>query len=259
MSVGDILDRGLKLLLVRLPTIFFISLLVQLPLLFYQVALPALAERNAAVGALGGLLGTILVSLILAPLATAAILYVIWQEFVDRHVGMGEAFRVGLARFGSILAGSILFSLVLFAGFCMLCIPFFIFLSWFYLYSQVIVVEGLGPVAALSRSKSLTEGYRLRLLGILILLQIIGSILQGALNVVLLILLPLEYVNTPPLGLQPVFSTNLVIHHVLLFPVIVLVAAYTSVCMTLLYFDIRIRKEGFDLELAAQKQPSPLS
>jgi hypothetical protein len=33
----------------------------------------------------------------------------------------------------------------------------------------------------------------------------------------------------------------------------VLFASYLAVCVTLLYLDLRIRKEGFDLEIEAQK------
>lgn len=258
MSVGDILDRGMKLLLARLPAFFFITLIVELPLLFLQVVLPGLSERSPIAGTLGGLTGTLVISFILAPLGTAVILYIIWQEFVGRRVGLGEAFRIGLARFWSLLAGSLVFGLVLVVGCCLFCIPLFIFLSWFNLYAQVIVVEGLGPIAALDRSKALTEGFRLRLLGILLLMQIIAGILQSTVGYVLEFIFPLEYVYVPPLGIpQAVYSTNLVIIHALVFPVTVLVAAYASVCMTLLYFDIRIRKEGFDLEVAARQALSP--
>src|SRR5262249_46339786 len=35
----------------------------------------------------------------------------------------------------------------------------------------------------------------------------------------------------------------------------ILFATYLAVCTTLLYFDLRIRKEGFDLELAAGVAP----
>ena len=37
----------------------------------------------------------------------------------------------------------------------------------------------------------------------------------------------------------------------------ILVQTYGAVCLTLLYFDLRIRKEGFDLELAARQQATP--
>jgi hypothetical protein len=37
------------------------------------------------------------------------------------------------------------------------------------------------------------------------------------------------------------------------------VETYSAVCFTLMYFDLRIRKEGFDLELAAKQQSIELS
>jgi hypothetical protein len=37
------------------------------------------------------------------------------------------------------------------------------------------------------------------------------------------------------------------------------VQAFAAVCYTLLYFDLRIRKEGIDLELAAREQASFVS
>ena len=37
----------------------------------------------------------------------------------------------------------------------------------------------------------------------------------------------------------------------------IVVGTYLSVCTTLLYFDIRIRKEGFDLEMAARPPAEP--
>jgi hypothetical protein len=36
--------------------------------------------------------------------------------------------------------------------------------------------------------------------------------------------------------------------------VLILTASVATVCWTLCYFDLRIRKEGFDLELAAKQQ-----
>jgi hypothetical protein len=39
----------------------------------------------------------------------------------------------------------------------------------------------------------------------------------------------------------------------------ILVQTYGAVCTTLLYFDLRIRKEGFDLELAAREQAAVVS
>lgn len=258
MSVGDILDRGLKLLLARLPTFFVIMFIVQLPVLLVQIIAPVLSERNPYAAFLLGSLVALVLSLALTQIGTAAILHVISQEFIDRRVGIGDAFRVGLARFGSLLLGTLAYGLAVGVGLALCIVPGLIFLSWFSLFSQVIVVEGRGAGDALSRSKDLSEGYRWRILGVLLLLGIVQNILIWGAILVLGRLFPaVEPVQTA-IGIQLKFNVaNQVIQQILLFPIGALVATYISVCMTLLYFDLRIRKEGFDLELAAQKQAAP--
>src|SRR5581483_2589617 len=90
MSVGDILDRGLKILLARLPVYYFISLIVQLPVLAVQLALPFIQSSDAAavpglgqaVAVLIGALGVLVLTLILQPMGIAAILHIIAQEFI---------------------------------------------------------------------------------------------------------------------------------------------------------------------------------
>jgi len=47
---------------------------------------------------------------------------------------------------------------------------------------------------------------------------------------------------------------NLLIDNLVVQAAAVLVGSYNAVCTTLMYFDLRARKEGFDLELAAQKE-----
>jgi hypothetical protein len=41
------------------------------------------------------------------------------------------------------------------------------------------------------------------------------------------------------------------------FTAIILLTSYAAICTTLLYFDLRARKEGFDLEVAVQSGTSP--
>jgi len=98
----------------------------------------------------------------------------------------------------------------------------------------------------------------MRILGIMVLLTIIQLLLGGAEGFVLESLFPsFERIQTVQGITVQTSVINQIIHVLLIFPVNALVTTYSSVCMTLLYFDLRIRKEGFDLELAAQKQASP--
>jgi hypothetical protein len=261
MSVGDILDRGLKVLFSRLPTFYAINLIVLSPLLLLQLALPKLLEsEESPAAALGGAMVVLVLALILSPIGTAAILHVISQEFINRRAGIAEAFRFALNRFGSLLFGSFVFVMAVGLGLAACCVPGLIFLSWWGLFSQVIVVEGRGAAESFTRSKQLTEGYRLRLLGIFALFWILQVITQGGVTLGLESVLPshetvvrqMETVQYKAQG--PVswgnYLTNLGVTYLLS----ILVGTYVSVCLTLFYYDLRIRKEGYDLELAAQEQ-----
>src|SRR6266852_2239690 len=102
MSAGDILDRGLKLLLARLPTYYAIDLLVLAPVLLVQLAIPllqmgqSLTPQSAALQVVVASLIVLLLTLILQPIATAAILHIIAQEFIGQRAGMGDALRFAL-------------------------------------------------------------------------------------------------------------------------------------------------------------------
>jgi hypothetical protein len=267
MSVGDILDRGIKVLFARLPTFYLISLIALSPVILFQLALPLIQEQSAdqfggppsagALGAaLGGFLGVIILMLILAQIGNAAILHIIAQEFIDQRVGIGAAFRFAFHRFGRLLAASILQGLTIGLGLILCIAPGIIFWVWYVFVAQVVVVEGFKAEKAMSRSKELTAGYRGRVFGILILYVVILVILQMAAGQLDRLLPSEEQIRTAG-GLVTVFNypnyaASLLIGHL----VGILAQTYLAVCITLLYFDLRIRKEGFDLELAAKHQSS---
>jgi hypothetical protein len=266
MTVGDILDRSMRLLMARLPTFYLINLIILAPTIVLQAALPLVANQASetdvgpelfmAFGA-GGLL-VLLLSIILQPIGTAAILHIIAQEFVDRSVTIGEAFSFAFRRFGRLLGASILAGLVIGIGFVLCVVPGFIFWMWYAFVAQVVVVEGLGGSDALSRSKDLTEGYRGRVFGLIMLTVVIGMIFGIGAGVLELVVPPVEQVFTDA-GFRQIFHyRNYAINVVVKQLVQILVATFQAVCLTLCYFDLRIRKEGYDLELAAQQQaPTP--
>jgi hypothetical protein len=265
MSVGDILDRGLKLLVARLPIFYAINLIILVPLILLQMALPFIqsSERpgspEAALATLGWFFFYALLSLILQPLATAAILYVISQEFVGEHPGIGAAFRFGFHWFGRVLGASFLAGMIVGVGLLFCLVPGIIFLIWYSFVAQVVVVEGLAWGRALSRSKDLSEGYRLRVFGLLALFIVMGVILGAALGILQVVIPTQELVVTESGPAAVPNLRNTVIHNVMGALVNILVGTFQAICMTLLYFDLRIRKEGFDLELAAREHATIIS
>ena len=108
--------------------------------------------------------------------------------------------------------------------------------------------EGVGPVKAIGRSWNLTRDSWWRTFGILILVVIMVSLIQtalGALFVGIGALIP---------GLSEDIRSGLVTTVETL--VNALVGAISPIAITMLYLDLRVRKEGLDLDqLARQALP----
>jgi hypothetical protein len=265
MSLGDILDRGLKLLLARLPTLYGINFLVMAPFLVVNViAEVALAQLQAAgEGASQSALVLNLATtglvffeqIVLQPIATAATLHVITKEFIGEHVGLWQALGFAFRRFGPIVGTSILVGLNIGVGFLCCLLPGIAFIVWYALTAQVVVVEEVMGSRALARSKALSSGFRWRLVGLLltVLLLTIGSLAVYA--GLQMVLEPVETIPVEDGEIEVAHIHNVIIDETLNSLLQILVEVYGSICLTLFYFDLRIRKEGFDLELAA-RQPA---
>jgi hypothetical protein len=252
MSIGDMLDRGLKILLARLSTFYVINLVVLSPILLIVFALP---PQDALGLSLENLIQNLL-QVVLRPIATAATLYVISRDYLGQSAGAGAALQFAVGRFGRLLWASILAGLVIMVG-GLLCIPAFIFMVWYIFVGQVVVMENLGGQKALERSKDLTAGHRWRVFGMWALLFAVALVVGIAIGSLELALPKFEIVNTDVGRTQILNYRNYCIEAALLWIVQVLVESYSAICFTLFYFDLRNRKEGFDLQLAALPEAQP--
>jgi hypothetical protein len=259
MSVGDILDRGLKLLLARFPLIIAITLIVQLPFFIFQLLIPALEGMGAGV-ALLTLVAALISALILGPISQAVVLYVVMREYVDRPAQFSEAFNLALKRFGPLLGSVILSGLLVGVG-TLFCIIPGIYLGVIYAFvAQVVVLENRSGMSALNRSKSLVSGYWWRVFGVIFLVEIVMILVVGVVTAALALVLPFQEIVRGAGGFPIAHTTNYfnyTIHKVVEVLLNVLMGSYLAVCITLLYLDLRIRKEGFDLEIEAQKEAPP--
>jgi hypothetical protein len=117
-------------------------------------------------------------------------------------------------------------------------------LAYFLLAPQAVILENLGPLAAIRRSRDLVRGSVRRGLVIVIAAGILGFLLSTVPSMLGSMLLVWSTgANELLLGL--LFSSALLVGQIVLQPL--LVAIYT-----MFYYDQRVRKEGYDLELLAQ-------
>jgi hypothetical protein len=214
-----------------------------------------------------------LISFVLSALASAATAVAISGSYLDHPVSAGEALKRAVPRLGPLLVVSLLVGLLVLLA----SIPFFLLFagaafsvtrtgaasSGLVIFSMVVglaslslplivasgvavstpvvVLEEVGAMEALSRAWFLTRGYRLRIAGLLfvcLILILIPYMALLALGGALSAALPIWIAVVALLG------------RLLLTPILYCL-------LTLLYYDLRVRKEGFDLEmLAASLQPA---
>ncbi len=265
MSVGDVLDRGLKILFARLALFYTIDLIVLAPsmLFFLAIALytPELPPEptpdeflSSFLTFVGFIAAGFAFQFVLTPFSQAADLHVIMREYLGEPTGLKQSFSFALTRFFPLLLTSILKVLILIVTAALTCGILGIYFSVCFLFvGQVVVLENLSGPKALGRSNRLIDGFRGRVFGVLLLIGVVNFFAQQVLGFFLgLLLPPMVTVQLRGHAVQAINPTNYAIILLILQFVNILLQTYTDICATLLYLDLRIRKEGFDLELAAR-------
>ncbi|WP_371030662.1 hypothetical protein [Pseudoclavibacter sp. JSM 162008] len=131
---------------------------------------------------------------------------------------------------------------------------------------SAIVLEGLGPIAAIRRSWGLSHGNFWRVLGIVVVIQVILNFATGAVSTVAQLAVSMGQVILTPLGTgqstepQPgtiaAFAVILLLTSALQVLLGAIVLVLTSGNATILYFDLRMRKEGLGVTLQRYAEQS---
>lgn len=253
MGVGDILDTAFRLYRAYFVPFFTISLLVYVPyiliMLVLQVALGGEAEMvdtplgpramppagAMIVAALSG----ILLLLIVLPLVQSAMMMNISAAYLGEPMGAGASYRRAAARLGALLGTQFLVGLVVMLGFLLLIVPGIIFSLWFIVIAPVVILESVGGTQAMSRSKALMSGNLNK--GFTVVFVV------GALSVVLQL--------TAGFALGMLHLTHPVIQNVVTNVLAAVLLPFQTAATILLYYDLRIRKEAFDLQRLASTMP----
>lgn len=236
------------------------------------------SELHFLVGELAvvGLLALLIVVLVV-PLQTAAFTKAVSDRFLGRTTAPGICYRfaarhwvdlvlLGVAYLGLVLAGTAVVGLVVIvlaavAGGPGILVGVLISIAALVAavitYSRLVVatpalvLESLGPVDALRRSWGLTAANAGRAFGTLVALVLVQLL-------VLLVLGEVAALLAAPFGATTAAGSTVRALGSLV--VSLLEAPILATGVTLLYFDLRVRKEAFDLELLAQQvmqEPGP--
>ncbi len=233
LSLSEILDQGLRLVRNHFSLILGVGLILYLPLTFLGVLLEGVVEaagnspdatmRVAAIG-----IGMVLLALLLSPIVTAAITHGLGQVYLGREVVVGDCLRRAVSILLPLLGTFLLYSLAVAGGFILLIIPGIYFMLAFMLVNQIVVLEGRFGVKALQRSRDLMRDNIGRGIGVFLASFILTALLSSGVDLALSSI-PIVYPIASAVAQAAGFG-------------------FYSAVGVLFYFDLRCRKEAFDLE-----------
>jgi hypothetical protein len=234
-SVGQVFSRAWTILSGNVTKFLPLTAILALPDLIGLIpgVSDGTAVRNAVPnltpGAILAIVASVIVWIVLNVVTQATVLYGSFQAMRNRPVEIGESFKKGLARLVPIIGLSICLGLAVGLGFMLLIVPGIILYSMLFVALPACVVEGLGPFQSMGRSRTLTKGHRWKIFGIWIVLAIVGGVLGSVITTVLSVGgLVLSVIG------QMLWDA--------------LMGAYQSIVVAVMYHDLRVAKEGVDID-----------
>jgi hypothetical protein len=256
LSAGDIVDEAIGLYRRNFRLFLSIGAVVLVPAGVIQLILALLAgEATMSIFTISSLLWWVL-SVVVSVLSYIAVISAMAvaasDRWLDRPMSVGEAYRRVADRIGPLVGLVLLYGLVVIGlSMTVIGIPFaiYLFVAWL-LSIQILLVEGTGIQTALSRSRELVSCHWWRVIGIVILLAIIQAIISAFFSLPATIF-GFGSVFTDP-GSTDVSPLVIVLDAVGSTAGQIVVGPIAYCAYILLYYDLRVRKEGLDIELAAR-------
>ena len=183
------------------------------------------------------------VMLLVAQGAVAVLVAAALEE--DSALTAGEVLGRLRGRVGAIIGVAIMAGILMGLGLILLVIPGIIVAVWLAVATPVAAIEGRRNSDALGRSRELARGHFWHVLLTMVLAWIIFVVLAFGATIALSLVMAM--VGLPERLIELVAGVVLVP----LFPMV-------GVATSLLYFDLRIRREGADMFALAEMLPAPV-
>jgi Membrane domain of glycerophosphoryl diester phosphodiesterase len=231
-SATELVDAAFQIMRAHYPQFILCSAIAYLPLLLVQLLLvsdPVRLVARPELGMLfyvGAMLDYAIMSSVLVVCAS--------QAYLGDPVDVGAAVRKALPRMPLVVVGAFVRYVGVIVGLLALFVGAFYVMARWFAVTPLLVLERRGLGQAFSRSSELSRGRKLHIIATFVLTWLIYLVLTVGVQLVVMFLVK-------NLIVQAVAGALLTI---LAYPVIAITEA-------LLYFDARIKHEGFDIEMMA--------
>jgi hypothetical protein len=191
----------------------------------------------------------LVVTLVLVPFQYGAVTFAACESALGRPVTLSGVLRGVLRRYFPLLGYMLLISLMAIA-FCLLPLWIWIWVGWC-VVMPVMFIENVGLLAAMGRSWRLVQGRWWRTFLVVFLMFVVYYVVSLALRAFLALGQALLQIVVSQLVIVWISAATSAIVDSLVYPIV-------QIAIVLIYFDLRVRKEGLDLFQQAQRISPPL-
>lgn len=268
MTIGEVLDRMFRLYkdkfwlfagIMSLPFIVLFVFNVGIALMqrTQRVAIPQPgtppqfpSSETFLLGMGAGLLVLVL-TFVLGGIGQAATIFAVSDLYLGRETSIRSAFRQIRGHILQVLGVIFLAGLIAGAGFILLVIPGIILMCRMAVAVPAAMLEDASPGRAISRSMDLTSGFAIQTFLIYLLTFALGLGTSLLFDMPFTIMAMVPHPHLLPLGLA-------ILQQIFQFVGQVVVAPIGAIAFCLMYYNLRVRKEAFDLEhLMNSIEPGP--
>lgn len=187
---------------------------------------------------------TAILSFLGSVLVQAASLTALAQSYQGAEPEWRTSLASGARRFLALMVATIILSLASGVGLLFCLIPgIFLFTMWT-VTPAALVTEQLGPISALGRSFRLVRGRFWPVLGAVVLAYLLYVVVSQIIGTITGVVTVFGVANSDQFSFLPAVLGNVLVS--------IVSAPFLAAMVTIIYFDLRVRKEGYDLELMAR-------
>lgn len=254
------LDAGIKIYRNKFATMLKAVAVVIVPVQVLNVLITlSLPDTSITAGAtttssdsewagVAALLLILMINIVSSALAEAACLKAVSDTYLGTETGWRASLRFGFRRLGSLLWLTLIHGVIVLLGFVACIAPgVWLYVAWS-VAVPVLLIEGTRGFGALGRSFNLVRRRWWPTAGILLLANLLATAVAAGIGLLALPLLIAgrdnEFVYDLANGVFGAVAS-------------VLTIPFVAAVVAVIYFDLRVRKEGFDLQLMAQRIGAP--
>ena len=261
LGIGEIIDVAIKVYRARFPVLVKSVAVVLAPVFalsaLIRISFPAGGDlfEETQPGAtpefdvdelwpfLAGTLLIIVLAYLASQIATGACFKAISGAYLDEEAGWQDSLRFARSKLRSLVWLSFLTAVCVIAGLLLCLIPgIYLWVAWS-VAAPVLLLEDVRGWKAMKRSRQLVKGRFWPTMAVVVLMVILTGIVQA---VFVGILAGVVSVSGNEVALAIADAIGQTASGVLTTPL-------SAAVLTVLYFDLRVRKEGFDLELLSRR------